>query len=73
MGDTLRVLLDLFKRRDVLGFTALFLLGGGIVGYFVLPQAWSTPMRVLAGLVLGFNGVLYVVGPRMIGGDDYDG
>lgn len=72
MLDTLRVLLDLFKRKDVIGFTVLFLLGGALVGWFVLPQAWSPPMRLLAGLAMGFNGVIYVVAPRMIGGDDYD-
>jgi hypothetical protein len=73
MVDTLRTLASLFKRPDVIGWTVMFSVTGTLLGIFVLPDQWSFATRALGGFAMGFNGVLYVVGPRMIGGDDFDG
>lgn len=71
--DTLRTLLGLFTRRDVIVWTVVFSTFGTVLGVLVFPAEWSFGTRALGGFLMGFNGVLYVVGPRMVGGDDYDG
>jgi hypothetical protein len=68
-----QTLKSLFQRRDVLLWLVVFSVFGLVVGVLALPQEWSVPVRALGGLAMGFNGALYVLGPRMIGGDDFDG
>lgn len=71
--ESLRTVLDLFRRRDVIGWMLAFSAFGALVGAFALPTDWSLLGRIGGGLFMGFNGALYVVGPRMVGGDDFDG
>jgi hypothetical protein len=71
--ETLRTLASLFVRRDVIVLVTLFSLFGTLIGYFALPAEFSGWTRALGGLIVGFNGSLFVVGPRMVGGDDFDG
>lgn len=71
--ESLRTVVSLFARRDVIGWMLAFAAFGAIVGAFALPTDWSLATRVGGGLFMGLNGALYVVGPRMVGGDDFDG
>lgn len=63
---------SLFTRRDVVVLVVLFSVVGTVAGVLILPPEWSLWMRVLGGFAIGFNGSLFVIGPRMVGGEDYD-
>ena len=67
-----RTLASLFDRRDVVILSAGFTLVGGALGVGVLPADWSLGARAAAGLLMGLNSALYVFGPRMVGGKDFD-
>ena len=72
MAGWLGALRALFERRDVVLLSAGFVARGLAIGLWVLPGAWSLPARAACGLAMGAQSVLYVFGPRMVGGADFD-
>ncbi len=71
-AEAVTVVRSLFTRRDVVGLSVAFTVGGAVLGALLLPAEWSAVARAALGAATGFNGVLYVVGPRMVGGADFN-
>jgi len=54
-------------QRVLIIFTLLFVIAGGALGYYFLPQAWSELRRIGGGLLGGLGAAIIVLTSRMVG------
>ncbi|MEZ4239144.1 MAG: hypothetical protein R3F59_23925 [Myxococcota bacterium] len=59
-------------RREVVVFSAVFLVVGVGLGIWVLPGDWSLLARIGAGVALAGAATISLFANRIIGGDDFD-
>lgn len=58
---------ELKGRPIIIVFTLIFILVGGVLGYYFSPQDWSPFRRIFAGVLGGFGSAMIIVTSRMVG------